>query len=480
MSDGAIAAERVLWRAQAPVSAPAPPLRGDADADVAIVGGGYVGLWTAIRIKQRDPAADVVVIEREQCGAGASGRNGGQAHGWWRQLSILTELCGAEEALRLVRAADAALEEIGALDASGELSCDFARSGLHWTATTPAQVGAWEETVAHVERNGGEQVFQRLTQEELWARTGSRAHLAGVLERPAAAVHPGKLARGLRERALALGVRLHEGTAMVALERGGSGTSAADAPAGAGAIVVTPHGRLRARRVVLATNAWAIADARLRQRLYVVSSQVVATAPVPERLAALGLGPDLRIHDSQDRVLYYGTTRDLRFVLGRGGGSVALGSRLGAGFADSERWAADAASELRRLYPTLADVPLERHWAGPVDRTTSGLPLLGRLDARGDVLVGLGWSGTGIVQAAVGGDVLASLALGLDDEWSRSALVDAPVARRLPPEPLRWLGAQLVRGAVVRVGRAQLAAREPHRVVRALAGLVPRGPDRRR
>ncbi len=83
------------------------------------------------------------------------------------------------------------------------------------------------------------------------------------------------------------------------------------------------------------------------------------------------------------------------------------------------------------------------------------------------------------MQAAVGGHVLASLALGLDDEWSRSALVDAPVARRLPPEPLRWLGAQLVRGAVVRVGRAQLAAREPSRAARALAGLVPRGLDRR-
>ena len=465
----------VLWREQAPIAAPAPPLRGDADADVAIVGGGYVGLWTAIRCKERDPAADVVVLERDLCGAGASGRNGGQAHGWWRQLAILTELCGEGEALRLVRAADAALDEIGALDASGELPCDFARTGLHWTATTPAQVGAWSETVAYVARHGGEQVFQPLEQEELWARTGSRAHLAGVLERPAAAVHPGKLARGLRERALALGVRLHERTPMTALERG----AASGLPAGAGATVVTPHGRLRARRVVLATNAWAVADRALRQRLYVVSSQVIATAPIPERLAALGLGPDVRIHDSQDRVLYYGTTRDMRVVLGRGGGSVAFGARLGGGFADSRRWAADAASELRRLYPTLADAPLERHWAGPVDRTSSGLPLLGRLDERGDVLVGLGWSGTGIVQAAVGGHVLASLALGLDDEWSRSGLVGAPVARRLPPEPLRWLGAQLVRAAVVRVGRAQLAAREPGRAARALAGLVPRGLDRR-
>lgn len=344
------------------------------------------------------------------------------------------------------------------------------RTGLHWTATTPAQIGSWEPTIALAERHGA-RVFRRLEREELWQRTGSRAHLAGVLELPAAAVHPGLLARGLRARALALGARLHEGTAMTALERG---------PAG-GPVVVTPGGRLTARRVVLATNAWAATRPELRSRLYVVSSQVVATPPIPERLAELGLGPDVRIHDSQDRVIYYGTTRDHRLVFGRGGGSVAPGGRIGRAFDDSPRWAADAASELRRIYPSLADVPLSEHWAGPIDRTTSGLPLLGRLGGSGgrdDVLIGLGWSGTGIVQAAVGGHVLASLALGLDDEWSRSGLVDAPVARRLPPEPIRWLGAQLVRGAVVRVGRAQLAGRRPGVLARTLAGLVPSGLDR--
>jgi glycine/D-amino acid oxidase-like deaminating enzyme len=459
----------VLWRQQAPIAAPAPALSADADAEVAIVGGGYAGLWTAIRLKQRDPSCDVVVLERDLCGAGASGRNGGQAHGWWRQLAVLSELCGEREALRLVRAADDALEEIGALDASGEVVSQFARTGLHWTATTPAQIGAWESTVALAERHGAT-VFRRLEREELWQRTGSRAHLAGVLELPAAAVHPGLLARGLRDKALALGVRLHEGTAMTALERGA-----------AGAVVVTPGGRLTARRVVLATNAWAASRPELRSRLYVVSSQVVATPPIPERLAELGLGPDVRIHDSQDRVLYYGTTRDHRLVFGRGGGSVAPGGRIGRAFDDSPRWAADAATELRRIYPSLADVPLSGHWAGPIDRTTSGLPLLGRLGGAGgrdDVLVGLGWSGTGIVQAAVGGHVLASLALGLDDEWSRSGLVDAPVAKRLPPEPIRWLGAQLVRGAVVRVGRAQLAGRRPGLAARTLARLVPSGLDR--
>lgn len=452
----------VLWCEQAPVAQPAAPLRGSAAADVAIVGGGFAGLWTAIRVKQRDPAADVVVIERDVCGAGASGRNGGQAHGWWRQLGILSELCGAAEALRLVHAADAALDEIEALQAGG-LDCHFARSGLHWTATTHAQVGAWDATIELAHRHGGDP-FRRLGAEELQQRTGSRAHLAGVLELPAAAVHPGLLVRGLRERALALGVRLHEGTAMTGLERGG-----------AGPVVVTPAGRLAARRVVLATDAWAATLPELRSRLYVVSSQLVATGPIPERLAALGLGPDVRIHDSQDRVLYYGTTRDHRLVFGRGGGSVAFRGRQGRAFADDARWAADAATELRRIYPALADVPLERHWAGPIGRTSSGLPLLGRLGGRDDVLVGAGWSGTGIVQAAVGGHVLASLALGLDDEWSRCGLVDAPVARRLPPEPVRWLGAQLVRGAVVRKGRAELAARRPGRTVRTLAGLVPSG-----
>lgn len=474
----------VLWQEQAPIAAPAPPLAGAADADVAIVGGGYAGLWTAIRLKQRDPAVDVVVLERSLCGAGASGRNGGQAHGWWRQLGTLIALCGEREALRLVHAADGVLDELAALN--GEHDFHFARSGLHWTATTPAQIGAWEESVDRARRHGGEEVFVALEPEELQRRTGSRAHLAGVLEVPAAAVQPALLVRALRERALSLGVRLHERTPVTGLGRtagatgaeGARGTGGAERAAGS-PVLTTPQGSVRARRVVLATNAWAARRPELRGRLYVVSSQVIATPPVPERLAALGLGPDVRMHDSQDRVLYYGTTRDHRLVLGRGGGSVAFGGRIGRGFDDSERWAADAAGELRRLYPALADLPLERRWAGPIDRTSSGLPLLGRLPGHDDVLIGAGFSGTGIVQAALAGHVLASLALGIDDEWSRSGLVDAPVARRLPPEPVRWLGAQLVRGAVVRTGRAQLAGRSPGRAARLLAGLVPSGLARR-
>ena len=107
---------RSLWldEALSPGDAPAPPLEGAARADVAIMGGGYAGLWTAIRIKQREPSCDVVVLEQDICGGGASGRNGGFALSWWAKLGTLVELCGTDGALALARAAESAVDEIGA------------------------------------------------------------------------------------------------------------------------------------------------------------------------------------------------------------------------------------------------------------------------------------------------------------------------------------------------------------------------------
>ena len=132
----------------------APRLTGEERADVCIVGGGYTGLWTAIRLKEHDPALDVVLVEADVCGAGASGRNGGFVLSWWAKFGALERLCGTEEALRLARASASGVAEIGAFCAENGIDAHFRRDGWLWTATSPAQVGAWEGTIARVESLG--------------------------------------------------------------------------------------------------------------------------------------------------------------------------------------------------------------------------------------------------------------------------------------------------------------------------------------
>lgn len=466
---------RSLWLLEsldADGTADAPPRGGAARADVAIVGGGYVGLWTALELKRREPSLDVALLEGDVCGGGASGRNGGQIHSWWERLGGLSAVCGTEEAVRLARASEDALEELQRLADDGD-DFDLRRDGWLWTATTPTQLGAWEEVVARVERHGGTP-YRPLTAEEVAARTGSPVHLGGIWEPAGGTVHPGKLVRALRRRALAAGVRVFEHTRVAAIEPGaaGAGTVGAGAPGSVTRLRAASGATLDAARVVLASGAWAAALPEFSRRMFVVASDVVATRRAPERLDAIGWTGGEAICDSQMRVLYYQRTADGRAVLGRGGGAVALNGRIGAGFDRSERFARDAAQAFRRVYPMLADLAIEQAWSGPVDRTLAHVPLFGRLESNRAVSYGVGWSGSGVAQSVIGGKILASLVLDADDEWSGSGLVDqSPLT--FPPDPVRWAGAQLVRAAVQRKASREDVGLKPRWVDTRLAALTP-------
>ncbi|HST41547.1 MAG TPA: FAD-dependent oxidoreductase [Conexibacter sp.] len=452
----------------APFSGDLSPLLGAARADVAIVGGGYVGLWTALELKKREPALEVTLLEGDVCGGGASGRNGGQIHSWWERLGGLSAVCGTEEAVRLARASEEALETLQRLSDDG-LDFDLRRDGWVWTATTPVQLGAWEQVLERVARHGGSP-YERLSAEQVAEKTGSPVHLGGIWERSGGTVHPAKLVRGLRRLALEAGVRIHEHTRVRAIEPG---------PGASGAVtrVVTEAGAtLDAARVVLASGAWAAALPEFANRMFVVASDVIATRRAAERLDAIGWDDGAAICDSQMRVLYYQRTPEGRVVFGRGGGAVALNGRIGRGFDRSDRFARDATQAFRRVYPMLSDLAIEQSWSGPVDRTLAHVPLFGRLRANPSVLYGVGWSGSGVAQSVIGGRILASLALDADDEWSRSGLVDQPPLT-FPPDPIRWAGAHLVRGAVRRKARAEDAGRTPRWIDRRIAALTPGLPE---
>jgi putative aminophosphonate oxidoreductase len=453
---------RSFWLQEVLGDAPdAPTLRGDHQADVAILGGGYVGLWTAIRIKALDPVCDVAVLERDICGGGASGRNGGFVLSWWPKLPSLAAACGERDALRVARDSEAAIGEIRDFCRENAIDAHFRQAGWLWTATSRAQMGAWEPVVRLCERLGVEP-FRRLPPEEVARRSGSSAHRAGVLEASAATVQPALLARGLRRAALAAGVRIFEHTRVRRFSRGRP------------VHVRTDGGSLSAEKLVIAANAWAASIPELSRAIVAVSSDMVVTAPAPERLAAIGWTGGECVTDSQMMVDYYHATRDGRVAFGKGGWGLALGGRIGPHFDRDASRARTVEADFRRTYPQLRDVPVTHDWSGPIDRTPDSLPRLGRLGGQPHIVYGIGWSGNGVGPSLVGGKILASLVLERDDDWSRFPLVERS-ARRFPPEPIRYVGARFVRAAVARKERAEMADRKPAWLDVRLSRLAPAG-----
>ena len=458
-----MAAARSLWLQEALLgeeAAETPELLKTIEADVCIVGGGYTGLWTALRIKELQPDATVVLLEADICGGGPSGRNGGFALSWWPKIETLQKRLGKEEALRLVKASEAAIAEIGEFCAREGVDAHFHQGGWLWTATSPAQVGSWEGAVAAAEAHG-EHPFELLSGEEVQARTGSPVHLAAAYEKTAATVQPALLARGLRRVALERGVRIYERTAMIDLER----------KAGA---VRTPSGAVRAGAVVLALNAWAIKIRELSRALVAVASDMVATAPMRERLAESDWTGGEAISNCRLMVHYYRTTNDGRVAFGRGGGRLAFGGRVNSNFDYSGGQTEELKADLVRLVPAAEGVPVTNAWGGPIDRTTDGLPFAGRLPGRVPIVYGTGYSGNGVAPSLTFAKILASSALGLADEWSGAGL-NQGVPSRFPPEPVRFLGGLVVREAVRRKEGREDRGLTCDPVTGAVAGLAPQG-----
>lgn len=452
--------DRSYWLQSIEAEAATSPLQGSAECDVAIVGGGYAGMWTALRIKQHAPETRITVLEADFCGSGASGRNGGQVHSWFAEIDMLLALVGESDALMLCEATADAIEELRLLQTSGALDMDLRLDGWLWTASSTAQEGAWGAAY-DLCRALGKDRFRLLQRDDILRRTGSGVSYAGIVEDRAGTVQPAKLALGLRRLALEKGVTIHENSPVLEI-----------AP-GPRPHLRTAGGTLCASKVVLAANAWLSAIPELHSYLYVVSSQVVATAPAPELLERIGWTDGASICDAQHHVLYYQRTPGGEVIFGRGTGGIAFGDRIDGRFNRDSCKGADNIREMHRVYPELKDVPVLYDWSGPIDCTAQHLPVFDHLRDHPNIFYAVGFNGTGIAQAPVAGRIMASLVLGYDDVWSRCGLVGINKRTRLPPEPLRYLGARVVRRAIRRKNDLEILNRKPGRLTRFLAGLAP-------
>jgi glycine/D-amino acid oxidase-like deaminating enzyme len=445
--------EAPWWLEEAPPDAVAPRLEGDVRVDMAIVGGGYTGLWTALTLRERDPAARVAVLEALTCGWGPSGRNGGFLHGYWSTLARLREVLGGERALEVCRASDGVVAAVRALGEDVWLR----EGGLLRVSTTPSQDAVLDRNLAAARALGVDEEAVPLSRDELAARVRSPVFRRGVFFRDGATVQPARLVRALRRAALAAGVELYERTPVLRLR------------AGAPNVLETAAGRVLADEAVLAVNAAATGWRPLAGRLTNFGSSVVLTEPAPDLLAETGWTGGEAIVDARMFLHYFRTTADGRVLMGSGSGPIGFGGRLDGRFEQHGGAAARAERGLRRLLPGLAAARVERAWGGPIDVSADGFPWIGTQPGR-RVHYAAGFSGNGVGPSWLCAQALASLALGREDEWSALPLVERGPAR-LPPEPLKRLGGGLVRAAILACEDADEAGRRAPAPARAAAAI---------
>jgi glycine/D-amino acid oxidase-like deaminating enzyme len=436
---------------------PAAALAGDSTADVAIVGGGYTGLWTALALRDRAPDLGIALLESEICGHGPSGRNGGFVHGYWASLPGMLPVLGDERALELARAGEQIIPGIRAWTESRGEDVRLVEAGMLEASAAPAQDGLVEKAAAAAARLGRSDQIVALTPEEVAQRVSSPVFRGGVFYPECATVHPGLLVRALRRAALDAGIRLHEATPVTAVRAGSPNE------------LETPGGVLRAREVVLATNAALTGWSPAARNLTNFGSYVVLTEPAPEALAEIGWTGGEAMVDGRMFLHYFRTTNDGRVLMGSGSGPIGFGGRIDDRFSLDRPTAARAEAGLRRLLPGLDGVRVERAWGGPIDVSADHLPFF-RTNPGTRIHYGAGYSGHGVGPAWLGGRILASLALGADDEWTRSPLATRDVPR-LPPEPFRRVGGGLVRWAIMACETAEEEGRRPPLVARTAAAL---------
>jgi glycine/D-amino acid oxidase-like deaminating enzyme len=442
------------WLEEAgPVEATAP-LEADTTGDVVVVGGGYLGLWTAWQLKALEPACDVVVLEAGLAGHGPSGRNGGFVSTLWDDLPILRDRIGEGRALEVARTSERGVHGIGEWCEREGVDAWYRAAPTLVVATTEGQLGSSDDAVEACAALGVADEVRRIGAAELRERCDA-GFLGGAILRTSATVHPARLSLGLRAKVLEAGVRLYERTEVSRL---------------ADAVATTSRGRVRAGAAVLAVNSATAGFRGFRLAHAVASSHMVVTEPVPDVLEALGWTGGEPIADGRTLLHYLRTTRDGRIAFGWGGGRMGFGARrIGRLDVDPDA-ARTARDDLLRFFPQLGGRRITHAWGGPIDVSPTHLPIFG---SRGRVHHGFGFTGNGVGPAYLGGEILARLALDRRDELTRLALVD-PERKLMPPEPLRWAGGSVIRSALVRADRAEDEGGRPDPVTRFVARLPRR------
>jgi glycine/D-amino acid oxidase-like deaminating enzyme len=397
----------------------------------------------------------VVVLEADECGLGPSGRNGGFVHGYWSYLPRLRESFGDEAALAVAHAGDRIVPGIRDFCERHGADVWLREAGMLRVSAAPAQDGAVGDEIQAARELGAPEEAVLLEGEGLAERISSPVFRKGVFMRDGATIQPARLVRALRRVAIA-SARVHEHSRVTRIDD---------------RRLETEHGLVRAREIVVATNAAAAGWRPLSRNLTVFGSYVVLTEPVPELLEQIDWTGGEAVFDGRMFLHYFRTTNDGRVLMGSGSGPIGYGGRIDDRFTKDEPTGARAEHGLRRLLPGLADARITNSWGGPIDVSSDHLPFFGTVPGT-RIHYGAGYSGHGAGPSWLGGQILARLVQGVDDELTRLPFVTRRVPK-LPPEPLRRLGGGLVRASIMACEEAEEEGRRPSLPARVGAA-IPR------
>ncbi|MFI5895749.1 NAD(P)/FAD-dependent oxidoreductase [Actinoplanes sp. NPDC051513] len=429
-----------FWLTQPGAPAPAAPLDGPATADLAVVGAGYSGLWTALIAKERDPSLDVVVVEAGTAGWAASGRNGGfcaasLTHGFDNGLARFPG-----EMDRLLRLGRENLDEIESAVARYKINCDFRRTGELHVATEPWQ---WRDLVeGHAAEAARGLDVELLDQDRVRAEVDSPTYLGGVWDRTGCAmVDPARLAWGLRQACLDLGVRLYENTKV---ERISS--------SGAGLVLQTWRGGITARRVALATGAHGRLLKRLQQYVVPVYDYALMTEPLTgAQLASIGWRNRQGIGDSANQFHYYRLTADNRILWGGYDAVYFNGGRITPSQDQRDATFELLAAHFAATFPQLDGIRFTHKWGGVIDCCSRFSAFFGTAHG-GRLAYAAGYTGLGVGATRFGAKVMLDLLGGTPTELTSLKMVRAKPLP-FPPEPVRSGVIQLTRWSIARADR---------------------------
>jgi glycine/D-amino acid oxidase-like deaminating enzyme len=411
---------------------PRAALGSDTQADVAIIGAGYTGLWTAWYLKKHAPHLDIVIVEAEIAGFGASGRNGGWCSSYIGSLeSQMDHPETGGQAIELQRLMFDTVSEVGRVCASESIDCHFAHEGHVAAAVLPAQLRRNREHVENMHSKGFSDDFRLLSATEVNEMVNIDGVLGGFFMPHCAAIHPARLARGLAEVLEGRGVRIFEKTPALAFDSNGVDTS---------------MGHVRAESIIMATEGFSRFLPGLSRKLIPIHSNMIATEPLnDDEIEETGLTRRYTWNNGKHMATYGQLTADKRIAFGHRGRYIYDGG-IRLQYESSEPVFKMISDELFRFFPSLRGKKISHAWGGPMGVSRTLTPAV-CFDPGQKVGWAGGFFGDGVGATNLAGRTMADLVLNRDTERSHALWVNperekALDARLWEPEPIRWLGVQ--------------------------------------
>lgn len=449
-----------LWHDSLPEGDPVrrPPLVGATEADVAIVGAGYTGLWAAYYLTELHPGLSIAMVEAEIAGFGASGRNGGWASGEFSMRpDRVAAAAGTGAVVAQYRAVWDAIDEIGRVSAAEGIDCHFAKGGSIDLATSQAQLDRMKRELTEQRALGfGDEHFRWLDAVETRMKVRSDKAMASVYTPHCAALHPARLARGLAEVVERRGVKIFEGSRADTVGTG---------------MVHTSQGSVKAGTVLRCLEAFDSQMPDSDRWLVPVYSLMIATEPLSDAVwDDIGLARRETFHDGRNLVIYGQRTADNRFAFGGRGAPYHFGSTMKPEFERDPDTHRSISETLRWLFPAVADARITHTWGGAVGMPRDWSSSIS-FDAETRVGRAGGYVGAGVAPSNLAGRTLADLALGHATERTRLPWVGHR-SPRWEPEPLRFIGINLGRALAPLADKREFKSGRRSQVAGRLLGLL--------